>query len=84
MTKLESRPIHGNPWEEMFYLDIQANLESQVMQSSLKELGEITRSMKVLGLLSQRKRRAGRTCLTFNKAAFLHPCDGYLQGEDGA
>ncbi|SUG31951.1 chorismate mutase-P/prephenate dehydratase [Salmonella enterica subsp. arizonae] len=49
MTKLESRPIHGNPWEEMFYLDIQANLESQVMQSSLKELGEITRSMKVLG-----------------------------------
>ena len=49
MTKLESRPIHGNPWEEMFYLDIQANLESPEMQKALKELGEITRSMKVLG-----------------------------------
>ncbi len=24
--------IHGNPWEEMFYLDIQANLESAEMQ----------------------------------------------------
>ena len=49
MTKLESRPIHGNPWEEMFYLDIQANLESLPMQKALKELSGITRSMKVLG-----------------------------------
>lgn len=49
MAKLESRPIHGNPWEEMFYLDIQANLESPEMRQALRELGEITRSMKVLG-----------------------------------
>lgn len=49
MTKLESRPIHGNPWEEMFYLDLQANLDSLAMQKALKELSGITRSMKVLG-----------------------------------
>ncbi|ELY5940053.1 bifunctional chorismate mutase/prephenate dehydratase [Cronobacter malonaticus] len=49
MTKLESRPINGNPWEEMFYLDIQANLHDAAMQQALKELVEITRSMKVLG-----------------------------------
>lgn len=49
MTKLESRPIHGNPWEEMFYLDIQANLDSLPMRKALKELADITRSMKVLG-----------------------------------
>ena len=49
MTKLESRPIYGNPWEEMFYLDIQANVHSRAMQKALKELSAITRSMKVLG-----------------------------------
>ena len=49
MTKLESRPIYGNPWEEMFYLDIQANVESAAMKKALHELSEITRSMKVLG-----------------------------------
>ncbi|WP_127958825.1 bifunctional chorismate mutase/prephenate dehydratase [Serratia microhaemolytica] len=49
MTKLESRPIHGNPWEEMFYIDLQANLRSQAMQQALKDLAAITRSLKVLG-----------------------------------
>lgn len=49
MTRLESRPIHGNPWEEMFYLDIQANVQEAAMQQALRELAEITRSMKVLG-----------------------------------
>lgn len=49
MTKLESRPIYGNPWEEMFYLDIQANAQEPALQTALKELSEITRSMKILG-----------------------------------
>lgn len=33
----------------MFYLDIQANLDSLPMRKALKELADITRSMKVLG-----------------------------------
>ncbi|MFP1837228.1 bifunctional chorismate mutase/prephenate dehydratase [Lonsdalea quercina] len=49
MTKLESRPIHGNPWEEMFYIDVQANLRSKPMQKAINELTAITRSLKVLG-----------------------------------
>lgn len=49
MSKLESRPINGNPWEEMFYIDVQANLRSAPMQKALKELTSITRSLKVLG-----------------------------------
>ena len=49
MSKLESRPIYGNPWEEMFYLDIQANLKDEATQNALRELGPITRSLKILG-----------------------------------
>ncbi|HDL6855480.1 TPA: bifunctional chorismate mutase/prephenate dehydratase [Yersinia enterocolitica] len=49
MTKLESRPINSNPWEEMFYIDVQANLRSESMQKALADLTPITRSLKVLG-----------------------------------
>ncbi|QKJ88337.1 Chorismate mutase [Paramixta manurensis] len=49
MSKLESRPINGNPWEEMFYIDVQGNLRSSEMQQALQELAAITRSLKVLG-----------------------------------
>lgn len=49
MTRLASRPIHGNAHEEMFYIDVQANLRSTKMQKALRELQAITRSLKVLG-----------------------------------
>lgn len=49
MTKLENRPIMGNPWEEMFYVDLEAHLESDGMQQALNELTKLTRHLKVLG-----------------------------------
>ena len=49
LTKLESRPIIGNPWEEMFYLDFEGNVTSELVQKVLDELGRHTRFMKVLG-----------------------------------
>ncbi|EKO3965271.1 prephenate dehydratase [Vibrio fluvialis] len=49
MTKLESRPIMGNPWEEMFYVDLEAHLDSEEMQQTLVELTRLTRHLKVLG-----------------------------------
>ncbi|MGB2105532.1 MAG: chorismate mutase, partial [Glaciecola sp.] len=47
MTKLESRPINGNPWEEMFYLDIEGNLQDGKMQQAIKQLKGATRFCKV-------------------------------------
>lgn len=49
MTKLESRPIMGNPWEEMFYVDLTSHLDSVEMQAALNELTKITKHLKVLG-----------------------------------
>ncbi|MFS1704296.1 prephenate dehydratase [Aestuariibacter sp. GS-14] len=49
MTKLESRPIHGNPWEEMFYIDVEGNTQDGPMQIAIAELKKITRYVKVLG-----------------------------------
>ncbi|PHM64664.1 prephenate dehydratase [Xenorhabdus stockiae] len=49
MSKLESRPINGKPWEEMFYIDVQANIRSMKMQQALKELSGITHFLKILG-----------------------------------
>ncbi|QMV13471.1 prephenate dehydratase [Vibrio spartinae] len=49
MTKLESRPVMGNPWEEMFYVDLAAHLASPEMQKALEELTHLTKYLKVLG-----------------------------------
>lgn len=49
MSKLESRPIPGNPWEEMFYVDVFANLNDYAMTRALEELNKLTKFIKVLG-----------------------------------
>ncbi|MDY6215693.1 prephenate dehydratase [Actinobacillus porcinus] len=49
MTKLESRPIYGKPWEEMFYLEIEANIHNEATQQALNELKEYSAFLKVLG-----------------------------------
>lgn len=49
MTKLESRPITGNPWEEMFYIDVVGNIQDGPVEKTIEELTNITRNLKVLG-----------------------------------
>ncbi len=49
ITKLESRPIYGKPWEEMFYLEIEANTNHPDTQQALEELKAYTTYLKVLG-----------------------------------
>jgi chorismate mutase/prephenate dehydratase len=49
MCKLESRPIQGRPWEEMFYIDVEANLKSFALQEAINEITAHTNFIKVLG-----------------------------------
>ncbi|OOF70229.1 chorismate mutase [Rodentibacter caecimuris] len=49
MTKLESRPIYGKPWEEMFYLEIEANIHHSDSWQALQELKEYSTTLKILG-----------------------------------
>nr|WP_246454854.1 prephenate dehydratase [Thalassotalea piscium] len=49
MCKLESRPIQGRPWEEMFYIDVEANIKSIALQEAIAEITPQTNFIKVLG-----------------------------------
>lgn len=49
LTKLESRPIIGNPWEEMFYLDFEGNHQNENILKMIDDLGHYTRFIKILG-----------------------------------
>lgn len=49
LTKLESRPVPGNTWEEMFYVDFHGNSEDEGVKSALGDLTKLVRFIKVLG-----------------------------------
>ena len=49
MTKIQSRPVPGNQWEEMFYIDFEGNIEDDKVSLMLDELGRNSRYFKLFG-----------------------------------
>lgn len=49
LTKIESRPIPGRPWEYTFFIDIEAHRDEPSMGEALDELRESTKFIKILG-----------------------------------
>jgi prephenate dehydratase len=55
LLKIESRPIHGKPFEYQFYVDVEAEKHEQ-LEKALKEVRSATSDMRVLGLYAAARR----------------------------
>jgi prephenate dehydratase len=49
MTKIESRPLRGKPWEYLFYLDFIGHKDDPVAHNALGHLAELADTLRVLG-----------------------------------
>ena len=50
LTKLESRPILGKPWEYMFYADVEIPSERANYEQAIEEMKNEAASLRVLGI----------------------------------
>lgn len=49
LSKLESRPIPGQPWQYRFYLDVEGHAASAAVTAALEDIRPLTSSLRVLG-----------------------------------
>jgi arogenate/prephenate dehydratase len=59
LTKLESRPMRGRPWEYLFYVEVDAPRSDLGCARALTHLAEFARWTRVLGTYKGTERRQG-------------------------
>ena len=55
LLKIESRPIHGQPWEYQFYVDVEADSTEQ-LDAALQAVQSATSELRVLGRYAAARR----------------------------
>lgn len=49
LSKIESRPLQGKPWEYLFYIDFTGSTDHETSKRALEHLGEYALTLRVLG-----------------------------------
>jgi 3-deoxy-7-phosphoheptulonate synthase len=52
LVKLESRPIHGKPWQYLFYSDLEVDVSAPQFEPVIKAINDKTEVFKILGCYS--------------------------------
>ena len=55
LSKIESRPVRGKPWEYVFYIDLLHRYDA-VLQNALRHITEIAEMIKLLGVYPAAKK----------------------------
>jgi prephenate dehydratase len=59
LMKIESRPVHGQPWQYRFYLDLHASRRDPEVAAALAELEKLVVGLRILGSYPGAARASG-------------------------
>lgn len=60
LLKIESRPVHGRPWQYRFYLDLQASKADPEAAAALQELAPQVVNLRILGFYVSAQKASGQ------------------------
>jgi prephenate dehydratase len=77
LMKIESRPVHGKPWQYRFYIDLQAGARDPQTIAATDQLAKFAVDLKLLGSYKAAETIAGKAAMANNIAEKeLHSTEG--------